>query len=113
MVDEVETALEGEPVCTGCAVTERFALMMKYFYDENNLEEYADMPLHEKAVENKLLVGGAWSRYYCSSSACSSWDSVLLFERHIFGFVREADGQIVCPVEVSLKWPIQRVHSRF
>jgi len=26
--------LEGEPVCTGCAVTERFALKMKYFYDE-------------------------------------------------------------------------------
>ena len=54
--------LEGEPVCTGCAVTERFALKTKYFYDEENLEafreEYAAMPLHEKAMENKPLVGG-------------------------------------------------------
>ena len=54
--------LEGEPVCTGCAVTERFALKTKYFYDEENLEafreEYAAMPLHEKAMENKLLAGG-------------------------------------------------------
>ena len=52
--------LEGEPVCTGCAVTERFALKTKYFYDEQNLErfraEYADMPLHEKAMENTPLV---------------------------------------------------------
>ena len=52
-----------EPVCTGCAVTERFALRTKYFYDEDNLkafcEEYADMPLHEKAMENKLLAGGS------------------------------------------------------
>ncbi|MDV7351137.1 restriction endonuclease [Halorubrum distributum] len=55
--------LEREPVCTGCAVTERFALKTKYFYDEKNLEafreEYADMPLHEKVMENKLLVGGS------------------------------------------------------
>jgi restriction endonuclease Mrr len=54
--------LEGEPVCTGCAVTERFALRTKYFYDEENLEafreEYAAMPIHEKAMENTLLVGG-------------------------------------------------------
>jgi restriction endonuclease Mrr len=54
--------LEGEPVCTGCAVTERFALKTKYFYDEENLEafreEYAEMPIHEKAMENKPLVGG-------------------------------------------------------
>jgi len=54
--------LEGEPICTGCAVTERFALKTKYFYDEQNLEAfrkaYADMPLHEKAMENKLLAGG-------------------------------------------------------
>jgi restriction endonuclease Mrr len=54
--------LEGEPVCTGCAVTERFALKTKYFYDEQNLEafreEYAAMPIHEKAMENKLLAGG-------------------------------------------------------
>ncbi len=55
--------LEGEPVCTGCAVTERFALKKKYFYDEENLEtfreEYDAMPLHEKAMENKLLAGGS------------------------------------------------------
>lgn len=55
--------LEGEPVCTGCAVTDRFALKTKYFYDEENLEafseEYADMPLHEKAMENKWLAGGS------------------------------------------------------
>ncbi len=55
--------LEGEPVCTGCAVTERFALKTKYFYDEENLKtfrkEYAEMPLHEKAMENKLLTGGS------------------------------------------------------
>jgi len=55
--------LEGQPICTGCAVTGRFALKPKYFYDEQNLEafreEYADMPLHEKAMENKLLAGGS------------------------------------------------------
>jgi len=54
--------LEQEPVCTGCAVTERFALKTKYFYDEENLEafreEYAAMPIHEKAMENKILTGG-------------------------------------------------------
>ncbi|MFA9417908.1 restriction endonuclease [Natrinema sp. HArc-T2] len=53
--------LEGEPVCTGCAVTERFALKTKYFYDDHNLEafrtKYAAMPLHEKAMENKPLAG--------------------------------------------------------
>jgi restriction endonuclease Mrr len=54
--------LEQEPVCTGCAVTERFALKTKYFYDEQNIksfrEEYAAMPIHEKAMENKILFGG-------------------------------------------------------
>jgi restriction endonuclease Mrr len=54
--------LEGEPVCTACAVTERFALKTKYFYDKENLEtfreEYAEMPLHKKAMENKWLAGG-------------------------------------------------------
>jgi len=54
--------LEQEPVCTGCAVTERFALKTKYFYDEENLEafreEYAAMPIHEKAMENRVLAGG-------------------------------------------------------
>jgi restriction endonuclease Mrr len=53
---------EQEPVCTDCAVTERFALKTKYFYDEENLEafreEYAAMPVHRKAMENKLLAGG-------------------------------------------------------
>jgi restriction endonuclease Mrr len=55
--------LERTPVCTGCAITERFALKTKYFYDEENLaafrEEYAEMPLHEKAMENKLLAGSS------------------------------------------------------
>ena len=54
--------LEQEPICTGCAVTERFALKTKYFYDEENLEtfrtEYDDMALHQKAMENLWLVGG-------------------------------------------------------
>ena len=54
--------LEREPVCTGCAVTERFALKTKYFYDEANRdafrEEYAAMALHQKAMENKPLVRG-------------------------------------------------------
>ena len=61
--NHIETErLEQEPVCTGCAVTKRFALKRKYFYDEENLkafcEEYAAMPLHEKAIENKVLAGG-------------------------------------------------------
>jgi len=55
--------LEREPVCTDCAVTERFALKTKYFYDKENLEtfreEYDAMPLHEKAMENRLLAGGS------------------------------------------------------
>ncbi len=55
--------LVDEPVCTGCAVTGRFFLSTKYFYDEDNLEsfreEYEQMPLHEKAMENKPLVAGA------------------------------------------------------
>ena len=54
--------LEGNPVCTGCAVTERFALKTKYFYDEENREafreEYAAMSVFEKAQENRLLAGG-------------------------------------------------------
>jgi len=53
--------LEREPVCTGCAVTERFALKTKYFYDEENLklfrEEYGEMAIHQKAMENPYLVG--------------------------------------------------------
>jgi restriction endonuclease Mrr len=55
--------LEGTPVCTGCAVTERFALKRKYFYDEANRdtfrEEYEQMPFHRKAWENKPLAVGS------------------------------------------------------
>jgi restriction endonuclease Mrr len=55
--------LEGAPVCTGCAVTERFALRRKYFYDEANLEafreRYERMPVYRKAMENRPLVGGS------------------------------------------------------
>lgn len=54
---------EQDPVCTGCAVTERFFLRTKYFYNQQNLNEfraqYEQMPLHEKALENKPLVAGA------------------------------------------------------
>jgi len=57
--------LEGTPVCTGCAVTERFAFKTKYFYDEENRdafrEEYASMPFYEKAMENTPLAVGAVS----------------------------------------------------
>ncbi|WP_178915495.1 restriction endonuclease [Natronomonas gomsonensis] len=54
--------LEGTPVCTGCAVTERFAFKTKYFYDEANRdafrEEYEAMPFYEKAMENTPLTVG-------------------------------------------------------
>jgi restriction endonuclease Mrr len=53
--------LEDSPVCTGCAVTERFMLSRKYFYDEENLAtfraEYDQMPIREKLMENRPLVG--------------------------------------------------------
>jgi len=52
--------LEDAPVCTDCAVVERFFLSKKYFYHEENLaefrEEYKNMPLYKKAMENKPLV---------------------------------------------------------
>jgi restriction endonuclease Mrr len=52
--------VEQQPVCTGCAVTERFALRTKYFYDEANLasfrEAYEAMPVYEKAMENPPAV---------------------------------------------------------
>ena len=55
--------LEQTPVCTGCAVTERFALKTKYFYDETNRDAFRDqydaMPFYEKAMENTLLAVGA------------------------------------------------------
>jgi len=54
--------LVGDPVCTGCAVTERFFFKTKYFYDERNRErfreQYAAMPVHEKAMENPPLAVG-------------------------------------------------------
>ena len=54
--------LEGTPVCTGCAVTERIALKTKYFYDETNRDAFRDqydaMPFYEKAMENTLLAVG-------------------------------------------------------
>ncbi|QLD90380.1 restriction endonuclease [Natronomonas salina] len=54
--------LEGEPICTGCAVTETFMFSTKYFYDEANLDAfrgvYAEMPIHEKAMENPKLMAG-------------------------------------------------------
>ncbi|ELZ48854.1 Mrr restriction system protein-like protein [Halorubrum coriense DSM 10284] len=54
--------LEGTPVCTGCAVTERFAFKTKYFYDAENRdafrEEYESMPFYEKAMENTPLAVG-------------------------------------------------------
>jgi restriction endonuclease Mrr len=55
-----ETSSTDEPYtyCPNCG----FALKTKYFYDEENLdafrEEYAAMPLHEKAMENRPLVLG-------------------------------------------------------
>ena len=55
--------VEQEPICTGCAVAERFALKQKYFYDERNREqfrrEYEQMAAHEKAMENPPLVAGS------------------------------------------------------
>ena len=54
--------LEETPICTGCAVTERFAFKTKYFYDEENLKEfraeYEQMPIHQKAQENTALAVG-------------------------------------------------------
>ncbi len=62
--DHIKTErVTGDPVCTGCAVTDRFALKTKYFYDDENLEafrqEYAAMGPHEKAMENTVLAGGS------------------------------------------------------
>ena len=61
--DHIETErLVGEPVCAGCAVTDRFFYSQKHFYDEANLDqfraEYEAMPLHQKALENKPLLAG-------------------------------------------------------
>jgi hypothetical protein len=55
--------LEETPVCTGCAVTERFAFKTKYFYDDENRdafrEEYESMAFYDKAMENTPLAVGA------------------------------------------------------
>ncbi len=61
--EHVETErLVDDPVCTGCAVTGNFFFSTKYFYDEQNRAqfrtEYEQMPLHEKAMENRPLVAG-------------------------------------------------------
>lgn len=51
------------PVSTGSAATEPFVLKTKYCYDEEDFEafreEYAEMALHGKAMENKLLADGS------------------------------------------------------
>ncbi|RNJ26346.1 restriction endonuclease [Halosegnis longus] len=55
--------LEQDPVCTGCAVTDRFAFRTKYFYSEANRDafaaEYDAMAVHEKAQENVPAAIGA------------------------------------------------------
>lgn len=52
--------VEDDPVCTDCSTVERFALRKKYFYDEDNLEtfreEYDEMGIHQKALENQPLL---------------------------------------------------------
>jgi restriction endonuclease Mrr len=59
--DHVETErLVGDPVCTGCAVTGRFAGATRYFYDETNretfAETYGELPIYRRAFENEALV---------------------------------------------------------
>jgi restriction endonuclease Mrr len=48
--------LDGEPICTGCAVTARFGLRKRYFSSESNCVEfrtkYDGMALSRKALEN-------------------------------------------------------------
>ena len=61
--DHIETErLTGDPVCTGCAVTESFFLAEKYFFDAENAaafrEEYEAMPFYRKPLENPRLVAG-------------------------------------------------------
>jgi len=55
--------LTGDPVCTGCSVTETFFLAEKHFFDAENAaafrEEYEAMPFHRKALENPRLVAVA------------------------------------------------------
>ena len=51
--------LTGEPVCTGCSVTESFFFAEKHFFDAENAaafrEEYEAMPFYRKTLENRLL----------------------------------------------------------
>ena len=53
--------LTGEPVCTGCAVTEDLPLTTKYFFDEENRDvfrdRYREMSLGGKLREHLPLVG--------------------------------------------------------
>lgn len=52
--------LVGDPVCTGCAVTEAYLLSTNYFFDEDNAatfrQQYESMPPHEKLREHLPLV---------------------------------------------------------
>ena len=54
-----EERLVGEPVCTGCSVTDTFFFATKHFYDEANREafaaEYAELPFYRKPLENPKL----------------------------------------------------------
>lgn len=54
--------VEGEPICTECAITERFGLRKRFFYDEDNRstfsEDYAQFSLPQKLLENKLVIVG-------------------------------------------------------
>lgn len=54
--------VEKEPICTECAVTERFGLRKRFFYDTDNCEtfreDYEQFALHQKLRENTpVLVG--------------------------------------------------------
>jgi restriction endonuclease Mrr len=52
--------LENKPICSDCAVAERFALRKKYFYTKENREQfreiYEQMSLQQKALENKPVL---------------------------------------------------------
>ena len=51
--------LTGDPVCTGCSVTESFFFAEKHFFDgekaETFREKYGAMPFYRKGLENPLL----------------------------------------------------------
>ena len=52
--------IEGKPICSGCAITEQFALRKMHFSTEENREQFSErydqMALHEKALENKPVL---------------------------------------------------------